>query len=153
MLVSGVVGLTGNRDGPIERERRLVNSRTVNGKERERGVRTNRNVHFARLERRVLCEVAGYIALSCKHALTASSCRLPRSSFLSLSLSLSVSPRTSIAAIDVATILCIVFTDFPRPSFVEIPSCSSLCCLPRVTIIKIQLERSTVVFTSVRIEK
>lgn len=45
----------------------------VGGKETERGVRTNRNVHFARLER-LFCEVAGYIALSCKHALTASSC-------------------------------------------------------------------------------
>lgn len=41
--------------------------------ESKRGVRTNRNVLLA--GSRLPCEVAGYIALSCKHALTASSRR------------------------------------------------------------------------------
>lgn len=71
---SSTVGSDGGRER-TEGEPTKVDGRwTTDRKETERGVRANRNVHFARLEG-LLCKVAGYIALSCKHALTASSCR------------------------------------------------------------------------------
>lgn len=49
------------------------NKREEKGRIKEaRGVRTNRNVLFSSpCSARLFCEVVGYIALSCKHALTA----------------------------------------------------------------------------------
>lgn len=85
-----------------EQERRRERERPSGGRQRTSEV-SEQIETFSPLESRLPCEVAGYIALSCKHALTASSRRRRPSSPFSATLVAFVSTYRATTATAAAT--------------------------------------------------
>lgn len=133
---SSVFARTGQKRLERAREKKRKRERPSGGRQRTSEV-SEQIETFSPLESRLPCEVAGYIALSCKHALTASSRRRRPSSPFSATLVAFVSTYRATTAAAAAV------TSFTSLPISVVPPSTGRRLVKRLTLWRTQEVRAT----------